>query len=425
MEKEELDIAEAEPIEDPIVDFERLVERCNAILAAVRAASNPNETRVLDRRWNLVEVAALVGRHANRIPQAIETLTADNAWPAWAPDASGQYRYELQHIRALQRHFGTMPFRVRELDETITVAIAAFKGGVGKTSTSLHLAQYLAIRGYRVLLVDLDSQGSSTSAFGYVPDLDVDPEKTLLPFMNGEERTLHYAIRKTHFEGLDLIPSCLRLFDAEWGIVQVMIEEPDRVEEMLDLIREGVATVKADYDVVILDSPPSLGMLTSNLLRSADAVVIPSPPCMFDFSSTTQFFTLCLRLIGSIRKGQGFHFVKLLPTKMHRRAEEENLLALIHQELPSRYLLSPNAVVMESADIGNAAQNYKTILEMRRPPKKTLKMIEQAMGYVELEILKRWKSRPMRNRRRALAAHLKSLNLNENSTPTAPEESQS
>jgi chromosome partitioning protein len=94
---------------------------------------------------------------------------------------------------------------------------------VGKSTVAVHLAQYLAIRGYRVALIDCDSQASATTLFGYVPDLDLEEDDTLYPFLREDERSsLEYALRKTHFDGLELIPANLRLFQSEYELAARM-----------------------------------------------------------------------------------------------------------------------------------------------------------------------------------------------------------
>lgn len=106
---------------------------------------------------------------------------------------------------------GTRPWR-EQGDPPAIIAVQNFKGGVGKSTVSTHLAQYLAIQGYRVCLIDCDRQGSSTALFGYVPDLDIGEEQMLYPFFrNQEQSSLAYAIRETHWDGLYLVPVNLRL----------------------------------------------------------------------------------------------------------------------------------------------------------------------------------------------------------------------
>src|SRR3546814_5236642 len=118
--------------------------------------------------------------------------------------------------------FGTWPWGAPAYPVSL-LAVQNFKVCVGKSNTAVHLAQNLAIRGYRVLLIDCDSQASATTLFGYVPDLDLSEDETLYPSLReGERETLEYAIKKTHFDGLDLIPANLRLFQSEYELAARM-----------------------------------------------------------------------------------------------------------------------------------------------------------------------------------------------------------
>src|SRR3546814_10518759 len=118
--------------------------------------------------------------------------------------------------------------------------------------------QHFAINGYRVLFIDCDSQASSTMMFGYRPDVDLEEEDTLYGhFHNPELLGVRKIIRKTHFHGLDLIPSNLRLYNLEYEIAGSMAKNQKMA--IIDLIAEAIDTVVDDYDIVNMDSPHALG----------------------------------------------------------------------------------------------------------------------------------------------------------------------
>ncbi len=143
------------------------------------------------------------------------------------------------------------------------VCIANQKGGVGKTTTAINLSASLALSGRRVLLVDLDPQANATSGLG-VRDLDDRP--STYDLLMGE-RSITEIIAETAQAGLEVLPAQRDLVGAEVELVQTIARE--------QRLAEGLAPVRERYDMIIIDCPPSLGLLTINGLTAADAVLIP------------------------------------------------------------------------------------------------------------------------------------------------------
>lgn len=146
---------------------------------------------------------------------------------------------------------------------TRIVAVANQKGGVGKTTTAINLAASVASRGYRVLLVDFDPQGNASSGVGYTRDRI---ELTIYDALTGDV-ALEDVIRPTEITTLFVVPSNTDLVGAEIELISA-----DKRERFL---AEALATVAPGYDYVVIDCPPSLGLLTLNALVAADGVVIP------------------------------------------------------------------------------------------------------------------------------------------------------
>ena len=146
---------------------------------------------------------------------------------------------------------------------TRIVAVANQKGGVGKTTTAINLAASVASRGYRVLLVDFDPQGNASSGVGYPRDKI---ELSIYDALTGDVQ-LADVIRPTEITTLFLVPATTDLVGAEIELISA-----DRRERFLADVLAQVAT---DYDYIVIDCPPSLGLLTLNALVAADGVVVP------------------------------------------------------------------------------------------------------------------------------------------------------
>ena len=143
------------------------------------------------------------------------------------------------------------------------VAVANQKGGVGKTTTAINLAASVASRGYRVLLCDFDPQGNASSGVGWPRDK---VELTIYDALAGQH-TLADVIRPTEITTLFVAPATTDLVGAEIELISA-----DHRERFL---ADALGTVAAEYDYVIIDCPPSLGLLTLNALVAADGVVVP------------------------------------------------------------------------------------------------------------------------------------------------------
>ena len=144
-----------------------------------------------------------------------------------------------------------------------TVAIVNQKGGVGKTTSAVNLAATIGHHGYKVLLVDMDPQGNATSGLGINKREIV---KSTYDMTVGNTKAVE-ILKKTPFENLDLLPSNMNLAGAELELVDM--------EDRQVRIKNALAPLKGEYDFIIIDCPPSLGLLTVNVLCASDSVIVP------------------------------------------------------------------------------------------------------------------------------------------------------
>jgi chromosome partitioning protein len=246
--------------------------------------------------------------------------------------------FSLDEVLRLRAHFGAegskakpyLPYRPKGLPAKM-VAVANFKGGVGKTSTAAHLAMSAALDGYKVLVLDLDSQGSMTSIFGgkvadewqtiypllarhYASHLQVenrhraDRGETPLPL----DETLTEALKlktgdlvqKTHWPNIDLIGAQLNLYWAEFQVPVWRMQA--RGWKLWDALTD---TLEEDglldsYDLVFIDTPPALGYLTINGLAAADILLVPLGASFLEFDSTGRVLDKLHTTFASIEEGE-------------------------------------------------------------------------------------------------------------------------
>jgi len=246
--------------------------------------------------------------------------------------------FSLDEVLQLRAHFAAegskakeyRPYRPAGLAAKL-VAVANFKGGVGKTSTAAHLAMSAALDGYKVLVIDLDSQGSMTSIFG---GRVADEWGTVFPLLarhyanhlqadnraragRGEapvplDDTLNEALKlqcrdiisKTHWPNIDLIGSQLNLYWAEFQIPVWRMQ--GRSWKLWDALTDILQAdgILDSYDIIFIDTPPALGYLTINGLAAADIVLVPLGASFLEFDSTGRFFDMLHSTFRSIEEGE-------------------------------------------------------------------------------------------------------------------------
>ncbi len=209
------------------------------------------------------------------------------------------------------------------------IAIANQKGGVGKTTTAINLSACLAEAGQKVLVIDIDPQGNTTSGLGVNKE---EVEETIYQVLI-QETDIEDSIIENIYDNLDIIPSNVNLAGAEIDLIDV--------EEREYILKNAIARVRDNYDFVILDCPPSLSMLTVNSMTAADTVLVPIQCEYYALEGLTQLI----------------HTINLVKKKLNPLLELEGVVFTMYD---SRTNLSLQ-VVENVKD--NLKQNiYKTII---------------------------------------------------------------
>ncbi len=282
------------------------------------------DSRIQKRRYSLAQACEMVGVDSKTLVQAERDALLPA--PDYRQDTPNKMRagYTINQINHIREHFGTAPRKPESMPCPV-VGFMNFKGGSTKT-TSCHLySQYLAIRGYRVLVVDTDPQASLSFFFGKMPDYTVHYEHTIAPFLlededslelfglpSGSSQTLDYAVQKTYWSNIDIIPSCSKLLSIDL-LSKSFIGLTDAPHASLfTKLRDGLMGLSDNYDYILLDGTPSLNLNTLNSILACDLVFVPTPPSMPDFSSTLYFVKLFFDALDMLSKDSQGHNVPVL-----------------------------------------------------------------------------------------------------------------
>lgn len=362
-------------------------------------AQYPPDARRSMRTFSSSEVASLLG-----VTEAyIRQVSLKGQGPEPEITANGRRLYTLEQVLELRMHLAEKgrkkwinPRRVSGEDCQI-VAVTNFKGGSSKTSTTIHLGHWLALRGYRVLAVDMDPQASLTSLHGALSGFDYREGDSLYSSIrfDGPVPT-RQIVHKTHITGFDVICAGLELTEFETAVALEMRNTGGT--GFLLRVSQALEQVTDDYDVILLDCAPSLNFLTLSSLTAATGVLIPVPAHMLDVDSTGKFLELAasyMQILDQAGSGAHWDFAKFLITKFEPNDHPQaNMQALMRQVFGEDLLLNS---VIKSTAVADALTWKQSLYEVQRSrfsaPKtydRAIESINAANAEIETLITKAW-----------------------------------
>lgn len=368
---------------------ERMIERLR------RQAFLPESRKGLSVRYGIAEAAALLGCSTNRIRMAED----DGRLPPPPATENGRRPgYSIEDMLNMRVVLGASPARA-PLDNPAIIAVQNFKGGVGKSTVTTHLAHYFGVQGYRVLVVDCDSQATTTTLFGFNPHFNITREQTLYPYLSIDptQTDLLYAVQKTPWPNVDLIPSNLELFDVEYELAASGADGGSVLASRFRKLKQGLQDLARNYDIVILDPPPALGTISLAVMQAANALLVPMAATTPDFCSTVQFLSMMDQVTGQLADAGievDYDFVRLIVSKFDGNDPSHAMVRQIMEQTFGPALLP--VPILESAEISHAALRMMTVYELERPigtpktHKRCKSNLDEAMAQVEALVRRGW-----------------------------------
>ncbi len=346
-----------------VVDIDGLIaiaDRAEATLVRLRddlLAPWPRKTAPMITGTRLAQLCGIERTQLNH-------LCTKGTIPPGVIKGNGRSRvFTLSEARAIVQQIG--PVKRRPAGSPgIVICVGNFKGGVGKTTATVAAAQGFSLLGHSVCLVDLDPQASTTTLMGYVPDAEISEEMTVMPVVYGDELDLSYAAVPSYWDGIDLIPSSPALFGADYFLPNKQAADPQF--EFWKVLDTAMAPIREKYDIVIIDTPPTLSYLALASFMAADGMIIPLPPETLDYASSTQFFRQFAELFSSVRDSRSvtkqFEFIKIVLSKVKPSVTMTDVVrSWIKQTYPE---LLATSEIPDTDLVKNAYAEFKTIYDL-------------------------------------------------------------
>lgn len=346
----------------------------------MKTSFQPEDRKTL-RRFSSSEVAEIL-----RVsPSNLRNRHKDGSFPEVFTDSRGHRFYtseEIETLRDVLEKTGknTDAYRPgrRGTDRLQVISVVNFKGGSSKTTATIHLAQRYALRGYRVLVLDMDPQASLTTFFGFRPELEFAEGGTIYDALRYDDQLpLRDVIQKTYFSKLDMVPAGLMLSEYETETANALASriQPIFAERLALALEE----VEQDYDLVLIDCPPQLGFITLTALAASTGLLVTVVPGMLDIASMSQFLKLASETIRAVEDATGrnvsWDFVKFLITRYEPSDGPQTQMAgYLRSILAGQVMTEP---MLKSTAISDAGMTQQTIYEVD-PSQLVRKTLERA-----------------------------------------------
>ena len=320
--------------------YHRIAEVIRSAQRAAIEVENAPEKRKRLRTFSSQEVSSLLGVPNREVTAYLKSIEAK--------ESAARARLALGEVIALRRAFfekthnlEILPWRRPTLGEDmVTVVFSNFKGGSAKTTSSVHFAQYLARAGYRVLLIDLDSQASATAQFGLDPSSEVGVENSFTGWITARDAAQVISAtsicQRTYWPSIDLVPAGAVLAQAEESLARRSTNGQVESVFYFEELNSFLGGLGDTYDVAVVDTRPDVNMLMTIALHAATCLIVPTRATMTDLASTGEFFAHLATYVSDFQDAFGVglptRFTKIMITAYDPTDRSQEALASLIRE---------------------------------------------------------------------------------------------
>lgn len=383
-----------------VIDMGRiqaLATRAGSMVEQIRSRLLAPEARKIAPLYSASQIAALCGVDKAHVNYRISKgdLPSGKLTPT-----GGKREFTLTEARQWARVYRSEKMRPAG-QRAICIAVANFKGGVSKTTSSMILAQGLSLRGHRVLAIDIDPQGSLTTLHGVLPEAEVTEDMTISPLCHGTTEDITPAIRSTYWDGIDLVAAAPFLFSAEFALPARQMNVAG--SRFWDVLNAGLEPVRGLYDVIVIDTPPALSYVTINGLWAADGIVVPVPPSGLDFASSAQFWSLLADLGGNLDQQEpagvrkAFDFLHVLLSRVDQADAASPAVRQWIQATYGEFVLPVE--IPKTSVTSNKAAEFATVYDVQKYDgsaktyKRAVDAYDRFVDLIEESVVEAWRTR--------------------------------
>lgn len=350
---------------NPAEQMKKFYSSGNQNLLKLRNITTNPGSEKKPRVWNSTDAATLIDVSAPTFRKLLEKHQDEVPGIVFDTNGNGTdlKKYTLQAINFLRDVAGTR-YKRPENSQPIVIAFSNLKGGVGKTANSVDFCKKLAIDGLKALLLDFDAQATATFlSSGLVADLELTYDEIITNALVADPFEIEKIIRKTNFDGFDIIPANLAIQDCD-----LLLPNPNTNNEAVlgsaySRLRNALKLIKNNYDVIVIDCPPNMGILTINAVIACDGLIFPIPPNLANYSSFTMYTGILSKLL-EILPSKKYLYLKILLT-IHKESKGAQEVEEMLRQQYGRFVLTN--YVCDTVEVAKAASEIGSIYDISKP----------------------------------------------------------